>query len=284
MRKHRPAIGVLAAALLTATSIGVTPAAPAAAVTPDPCPEALTAANRPVAPPSAASDVATFVDPTVTVVGAEHVRVSHRDYLAPYATLVAPSAAEEISIEEGANVQDNTRLEASGGTLHVGEHAIVAHGAQIVGAGGPASIGHVNACPLPAPGTDPNTMTTATPRERGLQALATALFGAGVTYNCEQVPAFIGFNALNQSHISDGALLGVLSRLPSGVTLHPGLRLLPGQEPRHAGRGGHRRRRPDRLRRALHHCRRHSRVSPARRCRPSRRPSPSSRSSATGGS
>lgn len=90
------------------------------------CSEPLTRANRPVAPAGASDDPATFIDPTAVVRGASNVRVSERGYIAPFATLIARSAAERNYIEEGSNIQDNTLLVTNRGHVRVGESAIVA--------------------------------------------------------------------------------------------------------------------------------------------------------------
>lgn len=201
-----------------------------------PCPYPLTEANRPVAPRNAPDDLATFTDPTAVVEEEENVRVSHKDYIAPFATLEAGDDGERICIEEGSNVQDNTSLIADEGSVRVGEHAIIAHGARLIADGdegnGGVTIAHHEACDprtgmLPPPGPPPETWQT--PAERGRQALANALAEAGAHYDCDKVPAFIGFNSLNRSHIEDGALLGAASRLQPGVTLRAGYSSYPGK-------------------------------------------------------
>ncbi len=193
-----------------------------------PCPYPLTEANRPVAPATAPAESATFTDPTAEISSEGFVHVSHNVYIAPFARLEAQSAEHGICIEEGSNVQDNTLLKVNGGPIEVGEHAIIAHGAEMIGDGTGVSIAHHGACPLPAPGRDPNTWPT--PAERGRQALANALAEAHVVNpDCRKIPAFIGFNALNQSHIEDGALLAAVSRLARGVTLRAGYSSFPGK-------------------------------------------------------
>ena len=197
-----------------------------------PCPYPLTEANRPVAPPAAPDDLATFTDPTAVVEGATNVRVAEKDYIAPFAKLSAQSTKEQVCIEEGSNVQDNTQVVANGGPVNVGRHAIIAHGAMLKGTGGAVSIAHRPACDpgthmLPPPGPPPETWPT--PAERGRQALSNALAEAGAHYDCDEVPAFISFNALNNSHIEDGALLAATGRLVRGVTLRSGYSSLPGK-------------------------------------------------------
>jgi hypothetical protein len=194
----------------------------------DPCPYPLMETNRPVAPPTAPTESASFIDPTAELQSDEFVRVGKQIYIAPFARLEAQSATDNICIEHSANVQDNTLLKVNGGPIHVGEEAIIAHGAQLVGDGTPVSIAHRDACQLPPPGPDPNKWST--PAERGRQALANALAETGVVHaDCTKIPAFIGFNALNQSHIEDGALLDVTSRLARGVILRAGYSSFPGK-------------------------------------------------------
>lgn len=201
-----------------------------------PCPYPLTKGNRPVASPGAPAELATFVDPTAETQSEQFVKVGKRVYIGPFARLEAQSFQDGICIEEGSNIQDNTLLKANGGPIHVGEEAIVAHGAELVGDGTPVSIAHHNACPLPdatpdpATGQRPDPNLWPTPAERGRQALANALAEAGVAHaDCSKIPAFIGFNALSHSHIEDGALLGVSSRLARGVILRAGYSSYPGK-------------------------------------------------------
>ena len=223
---------VIALGLILAGALASSPSASAATA----CPYPLTPENRPVAPPTAPAETATFTDPTADTSGADFVFVSHKDYIAPFARLEAQSAAHGVCIEEASNIQDNTLLKAKGGPVNVGHHAIIAHGAEIVGDGTPVSIAYRSACPLPPPGPDPNILMRQ-PGEsagkfaerRGRQALANALAEAGAHYDCDEVPAFIGFNALNQSAISDGALLAAAGRLTRGVVLRPGYSSYPGK-------------------------------------------------------
>lgn len=237
MRKLRPVRGLLAAAALATSSVGVAPVGPVTAA-PSPCPYPLVTANRPIAPPGAPDATASFTDPTAEIQSDEFVRVGEQVYIAPFARLEAQSNRDGICIEHASNIQDNTLLKVNGGPINVGEEAIVAHGGQLVGDGAPVSLGHHDACPLPAPGPNPSDPTSfdpaspapATPEARGRQALANALFQAGVSHaECDKLPSFVGFNALNQSHVEDGAMLGALARLSRGVTLHAGYQAFPGK-------------------------------------------------------
>ena len=241
MRKQRLPTGFLAALLLAVTFTSVAPAAPilpTAAAAPNPCPYPLVRGNRPIAPSDAPAETASFTDPTAEVQTAQFVRVGEQVYIAPFARLEAQSREHGICIEHASNIQDNTLLKVNGGSIHVGEEAIVAHGGQMVGDGTAVSLAAHDACPLPHAGPDPSDPTSydphtpapLTPAEKGRQALANALAQAGVTHaECDRIPAFVGFNALNQSHVEDGALLAVTSRLPRGVTLRAGYSSFPGK-------------------------------------------------------
>ena len=237
MRRRRPSIALLAATILAGASVGTAPVEPVSAA-PNPCPYPLVAGNRPIAPSDASADHASFVDPTAEVQRPQFVRVGEQVYIAPFARLEAQSNRNGICIEHASNIQDNTVLRVSGGPINVGEEAIVAHGGQLVGDGTPVSLGHHDACPLPAPGPNPSDPTShdpaapapVTPDEKGRQALANALSQAGVeNVECDRVPSFVGFNALNQSHVEDGAMLGALARLPRGVILRAGYQAFPGK-------------------------------------------------------
>ena len=227
------ALGVSAVMLLAA--------GPAAAEAADaghegsPCPHPLTDVNRPVAPRGAPPDLATFTDPTAVVDEGSNVRVAEKDYIAPFARLEADDA--RICIEEGSNVQDNTLLEADDAPIRVGRHGIVAHGAMMIADDeGPVTIAHRSACPLPDPGTAPELLDrredesrAALAERRGRQALANALAESGAHWDCDEIPGFIGFNALNLSEISDGAQLAAAGRLGEGVVLRPGYVSYPGR-------------------------------------------------------
>lgn len=213
------------ALLLSLLIVSVPVAPPAIAASSEGCSIPLTRANRPVARRSIPSERATFIDPTAVVRRGSDARVGEKVYIAPFARLDA--RGHDICIEGATNVQDNTRLLARSGPIHVGQHAIVAHNASLIATEGPVSMGVLDACPLPEPGADPNAIGD--PQERGRQALANALAEAGAHYECDEVPSFIGFNALNESAIGDGALLSVTSRIAPGVVLHPGYSTFPGK-------------------------------------------------------
>ena len=232
------ALAVLLAPVAAGAAGGTSPTATTAQEH-GPCPYPLTRDNRPVAPKGAPPDVATFTDPTAIVEDGEDVRVAEKDYIAPFAVLRADDA--RICIQEGSNVQDNTLLDADDGSITLGRHAIMAHGSSVVADDRSATIADRSACDpktgeFPEHGTNPELMTRE-PGEsegdfaarRGRQALSNALHSAGAHYDCDEVPGFISFNARNESHVADGALLGATSRLSQGVTLKPGYSSYPGK-------------------------------------------------------
>lgn len=221
-----------------------------------PCPYSLTDVNRPVAPAAAPNEVATFTDPTAEMSSEGFVNVSHNIYIAPFARLEAQSAVDNICIEEASNVQDNTLVKVNGGPIHLGAHAIMAHGSELVGDGTEVTLAHYPmpkatdtgyagfdaSCTIqPPPQRDasgaflpPDHPSFTTAEARGRQALGIALvefasMPGGKKFTCGEVPAFIGFNALNQYNIEDGALLSAASRLTRGVILRAGYTSWPGK-------------------------------------------------------
>ncbi len=128
--------------------------------------------NRPVLPLTAPAGTATFIDPTATITGAEHILLGQQVYIGPFARLLADESNHKggrvmavsysggreshyrISIENETNVQDNVtiyagynRSEADVQKMHaigledgveIGERVILAHGCTVKG---PARIG-----------------------------------------------------------------------------------------------------------------------------------------------
>ena len=259
-KMSRLAVGGLIAVALLITpvfiSIGTTTSSTAIAAV-SPCPYPLIDANRPVAPAAAANEVATFTDPTAEISSKDFVRVSHNVYIAPFARLEAQSSEHGICIEEASNVQDNTLVKVNGGPIHLGAHAIMAHGSELVGDGTEVTLGHYPkpkatdtgfagfdaSCTIQPPPhrsrslrrvLSPDDLSFATAEARGRQALGIALvefasMPGGERFKCGEVPAFISFNALNQSQIEDGALLSATSRLTRGVSLRAGYTSWPGK-------------------------------------------------------
>jgi carbonic anhydrase/acetyltransferase-like protein (isoleucine patch superfamily) len=105
-----------------------------------------TYAGRPVCPGGAPERVASFLDPTASVVGPQHIRLGQQVYIGPFARLVA-SAQAPITIGHSSNVQDNVSIVAARGAataaggaagVQIGQRVILAHGSSVLG---PARIG-----------------------------------------------------------------------------------------------------------------------------------------------
>lgn len=124
--------------------------------------------NRPVGPVGADARHATFIDPTVTITGAQYILLEEQIYIGPFASLIAAddnnarfmavsnagakNTAVRIKIGKETNVQDNVSIYAafernSDGQakvnalnlqgVEIGERVILAHGSTIKG---PAQI------------------------------------------------------------------------------------------------------------------------------------------------
>jgi carbonic anhydrase/acetyltransferase-like protein (isoleucine patch superfamily) len=164
----------------------------------------------PVCPADAPAETATFLDPTASVSGADHVSLGEQVYVGPFAEFLASEEAP-ISIGAESDVQDNVLVagshELAGGHgaaptgtqaeagVEVGERVIMAHGVSVFG---PARIG-VSGEDIPA---DPD----------------------------DDQEVFLSFGAQ-----VDGAILeintgvSVLGRVGPGVTLPSGMLVLPGK-------------------------------------------------------
>jgi carbonic anhydrase/acetyltransferase-like protein (isoleucine patch superfamily) len=163
-----------------------------------------------VCPADAPAGTASFLDPTATVSGADHVSLGERVYVAPFAELYASEEAP-ISIGAESDAQDNVLVlgshELAGGHspattgeqaeagVEVGERVIMAHGVSVIG---PARIG-IDGEDIPA---DPD----------------------------DDQEVFLSFGAQ-----VDGAILQIntgvsaLGRVGPGVTLPSGMLVLPGK-------------------------------------------------------
>ena len=104
------------------------------------------AAARPVLPPAATTETATFVDPTAVISRGTHVGVKEQSYIAPFAILL--TGRNTILLGQGSNIQDNVMVDARGGDVTIGDNDPIAHDATIIG---PARIG--------APGGKPAFMS-----------------------------------------------------------------------------------------------------------------------------
>jgi len=167
-----------------------------------------TEADLPVCPADAPAGTASFLDPSVEVVGGRHVRLAEQVYVGPFARLVA-SAEAPISVGAESNLQDDVSVVAArelvegpqdgvaaGGGVQIADRVILAHGSSVIG---PARIG-VGGGDIPA---DPD----------------------------DDQEVFLSFGSQ-----VDGAVLerntgiSALGRVGPGVTLHSGTLVLPGKD------------------------------------------------------
>jgi carbonic anhydrase/acetyltransferase-like protein (isoleucine patch superfamily) len=207
---------------LLAAGIAATTAAiawPVAAFAQERAPCMPTADNRPVCPFGAPPESASFLDETARVRGAGHIALEGRDYVGPFAELIAGDDAP-ITIGEESNVQDNVSIYADGrrgdddddrdrggrGDGHrdddehghgveLGERVILAHGATVKG---PARLG-VTGGPAPA---NPD----------------------------EEAEVFVSFNAeVDGATLERNSQVSALARVGPGVVLRSGTVVLPGK-------------------------------------------------------
>ena len=145
--------------------------------------------NTPVLPLESPAATATFIDPSVQILKANHVAFGQKDYVAPYASLNAVGGF--IRVGSSSTIGDNARLTANpnpkvGGTgIAIGDNVVIGPGVTITG---PAQVG-------------------------GIGGAATS----------------IGANAvIAGARIEPGSFVGALARVGPGVILYPGFRVLPG--------------------------------------------------------
>ena len=148
---------------------------------------------------------AQFKDATAIVKKPTNVFISDKTFIGPFATLIAGKNGDQfIEIGEGSNVQDSCILNASKGSVEIGEGVIIAHGANVLGAKYiETSIG------IYGPGTveDPNTVEHE------------------ATTHC-----FVSFNAKVQGAILErGSIVSALAWVGPYVYLESGLKVLPGK-------------------------------------------------------
>jgi len=145
----------------------------------------------PVVPTHAEVAEASFVDPTARLTGTEYISMSCKSFIAPFAQLTARRGGQ-ITIGEGANIQDNVTIDATSGRVEIGNHAIVAHNAWIRAVGSlPARIGSLS--------------DTAK-------------------------PSFVGFNAdVSGATLEEDTMVMHLAKVAPGITLHAGFKVLPGK-------------------------------------------------------
>lgn len=144
-----------------------------------------------VTSPAPAADP-TFADPTARIVNPAHVHLGELVYVAPFATLRATSS-HDIHIDNESNVQDSVTVDATAGSVHLGEMVILAHGATVKGE---VEIGEGGVCP------------------------------GGATH----CPSFVGFNAeVDGGIVEKDAMVIHLARVGPGVTIPSGCKVLPGR-------------------------------------------------------
>ncbi len=140
------------------------------------------------------SDPSHFVDPTARLIHPGNIHFGDLVYVAPFATLKAGTGQEaRINIGSHSDIQDNTLLDAQGGSIQLGEDVIVAHGATIVG---PADVGVTGTCPEDA-----------------------VICASFVSFNAE----------VDGATIEKDAMVSALSRVGPGITLPSGLKTIPGR-------------------------------------------------------
>jgi Carbonic anhydrases/acetyltransferases, isoleucine patch superfamily len=135
-----------------------------------------------------------FVDPTARLINKGRIDFGDLVYVAPFATLKAgDDGGQRIVLGDQSDVQDNALVDATGGTVLIGDDVIIAHGSSVLG---PAAIGTEGSCPEDA-------------------------------VICA---SFVSFNALvDGAVIEKDAMVSALSRVGPGVTIPSGLKTIPGK-------------------------------------------------------
>jgi carbonic anhydrase/acetyltransferase-like protein (isoleucine patch superfamily) len=147
----------------------------------------------------------TFVDPTALLEKREHIRLGHLDYVAPFAYLKAAGREKYIHVGDESNVQDNTYVDASAGPIEIGDQAILAHGARVLGKETPTRIGEDGVCPVPE--------------------------GTGHEATPSHCPSFVGFNSeIDGAIVDKDAMVLSVARVAPGVRIPSGVKVLPGKE------------------------------------------------------
>jgi carbonic anhydrase/acetyltransferase-like protein (isoleucine patch superfamily) len=85
-----------------------------------------------------------FVDPTVTMYGAADIHLGQEVFVGPFARLLAAGATRSIHVGDESNIQDSVVVDATRGSVTLGEMAILAHGST---AKSGAEIGEHGTCP-----------------------------------------------------------------------------------------------------------------------------------------
>jgi carbonic anhydrase/acetyltransferase-like protein (isoleucine patch superfamily) len=134
-----------------------------------------------------------FVDPTVTVYGAADIHLGEEVFVGPFARLLAAGASRAISVGNESDIQDSVVVDATRGSVTLGEMAILAHGST---AKSGAEIGEHGTCP-------------------------------GGAAHC---PSFVGFNSeVDGAVVDKDAMVLHLARVGPGVHIPSGRKVSSGR-------------------------------------------------------
>jgi carbonic anhydrase/acetyltransferase-like protein (isoleucine patch superfamily) len=134
-----------------------------------------------------------FVDPTVTMYGAADIHLGDEVYVGPFARLLAAGATRAIHVGDESNIQDSVVVDATRGSVTLGEMAILAHGSS---ARSGAEIGEHGTCP-------------------------------GGAAHC---PSFVGFNSeVDGAVVEKDAMVLHLARVGPGVHIPSGRKVSSGR-------------------------------------------------------
>lgn len=133
-----------------------------------------------------------FTDPTARLSGGTAITRGALVYIGPFAALTAANG-NKISIGDASNVQDNVTVDATRGSVALGNEVILAHGATVRSG---SIIGKSGTCPSAA----------------------------------AYCPSFVSFNAtVDGGTIEKDAMVSALARVGPGVTIPSGRKVLPGK-------------------------------------------------------
>lgn len=151
-----------------------------------------------VARPGRLSAGPSFVDPTVTRYGHDHIHLGPGVYVAPFARLLAAGPGRDIHVGSHSDVQDNVDVDALRGAVWIGDRVALAHGCTVKNG---AVIGGTGPTPEPA-FVGFNAEVDGATVEPDAMVLHLARVGPGV-----RVPAgrkvMPGRNVVSQSQVMD---------------------------------------------------------------------------------
>jgi carbonic anhydrase/acetyltransferase-like protein (isoleucine patch superfamily) len=134
-----------------------------------------------------------FVDPTVTMYGATDIHLGTEVFVGPLARLLAAGPTRAIHVGDESNIQDSVVVDATRGSVTLGEMAILAHGST---AKSGAEVGEHGTCP-------------------------------GGAAHC---PSFVGFNSEVDGGVVDkDAMVLHLARVGPGVHIPSGRKVSSGR-------------------------------------------------------